>query len=272
VLRPTRLVLVGAFAAALLLAGCGSNGTELRSEGSHQRARPAGLGVKVKRVPAAAKPLRCQTDANAFEASPTQAYAAVVSRRMAIVRAWPSLGAPVRQRYRRIDQNGFPTVLGVVGAHKRGCRPLWFRALLPSRPNGSSGWVRAADVSVYPVSTRVVVDLSSRSLLVYAWGRLAMRTRVAIGTPKTPVGRFYVNERFRLDSPNGPFGVAALGISAHSDVLQHWVQGGPIALHGTNDPPSIGSAASHGCVRLGNDVMRRLFHLAPAGTPVLIRQ
>jgi lipoprotein-anchoring transpeptidase ErfK/SrfK len=133
--------------------------------------------------------------------------------------------------------------------------------------------VRAADVSVYPVNTRVVVDLSNRRLVLYRWGRPAMSTRVAIGAEQTPtpVGRFYVNERFRLDSPDGPFGVAALGISAHSDVLQNWVQGGPIALHGTNDPGSIGTAASHGCVRLSNADMRRLFRLAPAGTPVLIR-
>ncbi len=93
----------------------------------------------------------------------------------------------------------------------------------------------------------------------------------ATGTP-TPVGRFYVDERFLLANANGPFGVAALGISAHSDVLQHWVQGGPIALHGTNEPTAIGGAVSHGCVRLTNEAMMRLFKLAPAGTPVLIRR
>jgi hypothetical protein len=276
VLRGTSLVLAAASAAALLLAGCGGNGTELRSEGSHQRARPAGLGVA--RKPVVAKPAvttkarRCTT--GSFEPSQTQAYAAVVRRRVAVIHAWPSAGAPVRQQYTRIDQNGFPTVLGVVGSHIRGCRPVWFRAQLPSRPNGSDGWVRAADVSVYPVNSSVVVDLSTRRLFLYASGRLAMEARVAVGTVQTPTptGRFYVNERFRLDSPDGPFGVAALGISAHSNVLQNWIQGGPIALHGTNDPASIGSAASHGCVRLRNADMRRLFRLVPAGTPVLIRQ
>jgi lipoprotein-anchoring transpeptidase ErfK/SrfK len=54
-------------------------------------------------------------------------------------------------------------------------------------------------------------------------------------------------------------------------VLHDWAQGGPIALHGTNEPGLIGVAASHGCVRLTNGVMRRLFALAPAGTPVVIR-
>ena len=275
-LRGTSLVLAAASAAALLLAGCGGNGTELRSEGSHQRARSAGLGIQrphvVAKPASPTKSRRCVTAA--FEPSDTQAYAAVVRRRVAVVHAWPSADSPVRRQFARIDQNGFPTVLGVLGSHLRGCRPVWFKAQLPSRPNGSEGWVRAADVSVYPVTNSVVVDLSSRRLFVYARGRLALQTRVAIGTAETPtpVGHFYVNERFRLDSPDGPFGVAALGISAHSNVLQDWVQGGPIALHGTNDPSSIGSAASHGCVRLTNADMRRLFRLAPAGTPVLIRR
>ena len=212
VLRGTTLVLAAASAAALLLAGCGSNDTELRSEGSHQRARPAGLGIErlhvVARPVSPTKSRRCVTAA--FEPSGTQAYAAVVRRRVAVVHAWPSAGSPVRRQFARIDQNGFPTVFGVLGSHLRDCRPVWFKAQLPSRPNGSEGWVRAADVSVYPVTNSVVVDLSSRRLFVYARGRLALQTRVAIGTAETPtpVGRFYVNERFRLDSPDGPFGVA----------------------------------------------------------------
>jgi lipoprotein-anchoring transpeptidase ErfK/SrfK len=145
---------------------------------------------------------------------------------------------------------------------------------LPSKPNGSTGWVLASQTKVYPVSSRIVVDLSSRRARLYAWGSLALNVRVAIGAPATPtpIGRFYVNERFVLDTPNGPFGVAALGISAHSDVLRDWVEGGPIALHGTSDTSSIGQAASHGCVRFRNADVRRLLELAPAGTPVVIRR
>jgi lipoprotein-anchoring transpeptidase ErfK/SrfK len=133
--------------------------------------------------------------------------------------------------------------------------------------------VRAADVRVYPVSSRIVVNLSRRRASVYQRGRLVFSTRVAIGAPRTPTptGRFYVDERFLLADANGPLGVAALGISAHSKVLHDWVQGGPIALHGTDDPASIGEAVSHGCIRLANSSMSRLFRLTPAGTPITIR-
>jgi lipoprotein-anchoring transpeptidase ErfK/SrfK len=95
-----------------------------------------------------------------------------------------------------------------------------------------------------------------------------------IGAPQTPTptGRYVVNERWLLNDPNGVFGIAALGISAHSDVLHNWLQGGPIALHGTNEPWTIDQAASHGCIRLRNADMHRLLPLAPAGTPVVIHR
>ena len=78
------------------------------------------------------------------------------------------------------------------------------------------------------------------------------------------------NQRLVAPDPWGPFGPAALGISAVSPVLQDWVQGGPIAIHGTNDPASIGEAASHGCLRVRNDVLVWMFREIPAGTPVEI--
>jgi hypothetical protein len=204
--------------------------------------------------------------------SASLAYAAVVRDTVA-VRVAPSARARVVGRFGRLDQNGFATVFGVLASRVAGCHAAWFRVQLPSMPNGSTGWVRAWQVSVYPVTSRVVVDLSSRRMSVYRWGSLAFSAPVAIGSAATPtpVGHFYVNERYLLSSANGPFGVAALGISAHSDVLKDWVQGGPIALHGTDEPLSVGDAVSHGCVRLENADMMRLFRIAPAGTPVLIR-
>ena len=116
------------------------------------------------------------------------------------------------------------------------------------------------------------VDLSRRRVSVYRRGRLAFSASVAVGasTTPTPVGRFYVDERFRLASANGPFGVAALGISAHSDALRDWVQGGPVALHGTDDPSSIGLAVSHGCVRLSRELSERVWDFTGRRTPVRV--
>jgi lipoprotein-anchoring transpeptidase ErfK/SrfK len=144
---------------------------------------------------------------------------------------------------------------------------------LPVLPNGTTGWIAAPAVQLFRVSSRVVVSLSARRLRLYREGRLVIETPVAVGSPDTPtpLGRFFVNERWSLTTADGPFGPDVLGISAHSPTLARvWVQQGPIGIHGTDEPSSIGQAASHGCVRVTNAVMRRLFRLAPLGTPVVI--
>jgi lipoprotein-anchoring transpeptidase ErfK/SrfK len=170
--------------------------------------------------------------------------------------------------------NGYPTFLGVLG-ERGGCGAArWYRGQLPIRPHGATGWVRAADLELQPVRARIEVDLSRRRLTLFRGGRRAFSATVAVGAPATPtpVGRYYVNQRLVPDDPGGPFGPGAIGISAFSPVLTGWAQGGPIAIHGTNQPWSIGHSVSNGCIRLPNDVLRRLFAAAPAGTPVIIRR
>jgi lipoprotein-anchoring transpeptidase ErfK/SrfK len=202
------------------------------------------------------------------------AYASVVGIR-AIVRSRPSPEGRVVARLARVDENGFAEVVGVVASRVGGsCRPGWYRVQLAVLPNGTEGWVRAWAVDVYRVSTRIVVDLSQRRLVLYRAGKVVFHTAVAVGSPATPTppGRYFVNERWTLRDASGPFGPAALGISAHSVALQNvWVEHGPIAIHGTNEPWSIGGAESNGCIRLSNDAMRELFPRAPAGTPVIVR-
>src|SRR5205085_10530323 len=102
---------------------------------------------------------------------------------------------------------------------------------------------------------------------------LALRTSVAVGSDATPtpIGRFYVNQRIVTTDPNGPYGPMALGVSAFSNVLTGWTQGGPIGIHGTNAPWSIGRAVSNGCIRIPNALLKRIFAQALNGTPVLIR-
>jgi lipoprotein-anchoring transpeptidase ErfK/SrfK len=44
-----------------------------------------------------------------------------------------------------------------------------------------------------------------------------------------------------------------------------------VAIHGTNRPSLLGLRVSNGCIRVSNEAIRRIWRLAPAGTPVLIR-
>ncbi len=245
----------------LALSGCGGSAD---SEGSVQPYHAAPLGVS--------KPFKQPSCAVALASKSTRSYAAVV-RKLAVVRSKP--GGKIIRQFGAVDQNDYPTVFGVVGKKvDRYCKATWYHVQLPVKPNGSTGWVAAAAVRTYAITSKVVVHLSTRRLVAYKGGKPVLAVPVAVGSAQTPtpVGRFYINERFILSDPNGPFGVAALGISAHSNVLTNWVQGGPIALHGTDEPLSIGHPDSHGCVRLSNADMRRLLPFAPAGTPVVISE
>ncbi len=197
---------------------------------------------------------------------------AAVLRRPATAHRAP--GGAVTASFDLVNLNGVPTTFRVLGARLGpDCRPAWYRVQLPIRPNGIEGWVRAPSVRRYTVRFRIVVDLSDRAITVYRGGRQVVRTRTAIGRSETPTptGSFYVNQRLLASDPGGPWGPGGIGISAFSPVLTSWTQGGPIAIHGTNQPHTIGLAASNGCMRIANDVLQRLIYLIPDGTPVRIR-
>jgi len=203
--------------------------------------------------------------------SATTSFAAVVRERAVAYRA---PGAGRIAGFGRENVNGVPTVFAVL-AERLGedCAVAWYRVQLPLRPNGRTGWIRAADVGLAPVTTRILVDLSERRVTLFDRGRQVLSARAAIGTGRTPTptGRYYVNQRLVPSDPSGPFGPGAIGISAFSDVLTGWTQGGPIAIHGTNRPDLIGQAVSNGCIRIRNDLLRRLFERTLSGTPVTVR-
>jgi lipoprotein-anchoring transpeptidase ErfK/SrfK len=199
------------------------------------------------------------------------AYAAALTRPAA---AFKRPGGAKIESFGMTNANGFPTVFGVLSVVLDArCQPSWYRVQLPLRPNGTTGFVRARVVDLYRVTTRIEIDLSERRLEVFDRGNRILLATTAIGasgTP-TPTGRYYVNQRLRPLDPAGPWGPAALGISAFSPTLVTWTQGGPIAIHGTNQPSSVGGETSNGCLRVKNDVMKRLFRQILAGTPVRIR-
>ena len=173
------------------------------------------------------------------------------------------------------NANGVATVFGVLASRVDGsCRATQYKVQLPVRPTGTTGWVRAVDVRLRAVHSRIDVDLSQRRITLFRDGRVVLVTTAVIGAPSTPTptGRFYVNQRLLAANPTGAYGPGAVGLSAFSPVLLNWAQGGPIAIHGTNEPDMIGFAVSHGCLRVRNVDIRTLLRLAEEGTPVEIRQ
>ena len=198
----------------------------------------------------------------------------VVLLRDHVARTRPSVRAhriePVAARR---PLTGVRTVLPVLAHETSRDGRDWVRVRLPGRPNGHTGWIPEAHTRAKATSWRIAIRLSTRRVTVYRDGKVARRFRAVIGTSATPTprGRFFIEEAVRL-SPVDLGGPYALATSARSSVLQEFAGGpGQIALHGTNglsDP--LGTAASHGCIRLSTAAITWMARRIGSGVPLRI--
>lgn len=149
----------------------------------------------------------------------------------------------------------------------------WYQVLLPTRPNGSTGWVRADRVHTRWTSYRIQVSTRTRKLQLLQDDRVVLRTRVVVGKPSTPTpaGNFAIYARY--SARGTPLAPRVMELTAHSNVL-HEYSGGPgrIAIHGMAGPllAPVGTALSHGCIRVAARPLNRLARLVPLGTPVRV--
>jgi lipoprotein-anchoring transpeptidase ErfK/SrfK len=167
---------------------------------------------------------------------------------------------------------GVRTVLPVLGYAVREGR-TWVHVRLPGRPTGHTGWIGAHQTRPTATEWHIRVVLSARSVTVYRHGRVVQRFRAVVGKRSTPTprGRFFIEEALSLSSGHagGPY---ALATSARSEVLQHF-EGGPgqIALHGTRGlQGAVGTAVSHGCIRLSTRSITWLAQRIGSGVPLTV--
>lgn len=169
--------------------------------------------------------------------------------------------------------SGQPRTLLVLESTMVGERQ-WLKVLLATRPNGATGWIPADDTVLGRTRTWVTLRLAARELRVYRSGRLVSRHRAVIGQARTPtpLGLSAVYEQNRQPDPRGFYGPWVLSLSSLSPTIFDFGGGpGRIAIHGRagaslGDP--LGSARSHGCVRIDNAAIRALARIATPGTPV----
>jgi len=153
---------------------------------------------------------------------------------------------------------------------------LWLKVALPRRPNGTTGWVPADHMQVSSTRWRINISTEKKLVQVFHDGRLRQTFRAIVGARGTPTphGLFAINEAIRQPNPRAFLGPWALHLTAFSNVLDDYGGGpGRVAIHGRGgaslrDP--LGSARSHGCVRIENRRVRFLARAAQAGTPVRI--
>lgn len=107
----------------------------------------------------------------------------------------------------------------------------------------------------------IVIDVKSRTLVLYKDKEVVCKYPVAVGKSSTPspIGEWRVAQKSL--SWGGGFGTRWMGLN---------VPWGIYGIHGTNKPGSIGSYASHGCIRMFNRDVEKLYPLVPHGCRVKI--
>lgn len=244
----------GALALLLLLAGCGQTSAPmLLTRGDVPAAKPPPLptGDRMCGLPTW---------------STTWSQVATVNGPSINVSATP--GGPPIKSFANPNERGVTRTFLVSTVQDQ-----WAQVMLPTRPNGSMGWIRVSDVTMSQHDYRIQVQLSARRLTAWKGDQLIEQDPVAVGTggTPTPCGQYYVTEHYQPPNPGGPYGPWMLALSAHSDVYYSFGGGdGLVALHGTNQPGLLGGDVSHGCVRVNNAAITRLAQTVPDGTPVEI--
>ena len=122
---------------------------------------------------------------------------------------------------------------------------------------------------LHTVHTQLRVNRHTLRVTLYDRGRKRFSARIGVGKAATPTpgGHFWIREKFRVGG-HTLYGPRAIGTSAYAPYLTDWPGGGVVGLHGTDQPSLIPGRPSHGCIRLRNADILRLYKLAPKGTPI----
>jgi lipoprotein-anchoring transpeptidase ErfK/SrfK len=180
-------------------------------------------------------------------------------------------GGPVIARVPSTTQFGSATTLAVAAT-----RGQWQGLTSTDLPNGKLGWVkrrRRDDLRTSQTHISLRIDLSRRSLELRDGRKVLRRASVGIGRAgsATPTGRFSVTDKLS-GGAYGPFyGCCILALSGHQvNTPAGWQGGDRLAIHGTDNPASIGVPSSAGCLHADAEDLKVLMRRVPLGTPVFI--
>lgn len=149
-------------------------------------------------------------------------------------------------------------------------QPGWVQVLLPSRPNGSTGWLATdgVDRAVSPYLIRV--HLRSMRMELFFEGEPVGEWTVGIGkdSAPTPPGRTFLLGSFTDDQQD--YSPVILPLGTHSSTLDTFGGGpGTVAVHTWPTDDVYGTKSSDGCIRVPPDALDKLTEV-PLGTLVLI--
>jgi len=240
--------------------------------GTAQRTLVINVGRANRPPPGSANPPGVFPQRTLMSDQRTETYRWAFVRRHTVARSGPSRGgrgvSTITYRTPELYRNAIQLLDSVSYANGS----TWIRIRLSKLPNGSTGWVKRGTLdTINTVHTRMTISHARMQATLYKRGRVIFTARVGVGQAHwpTPRGDFYIREK--LSGYYAPaYGPRAFGLNARSTVLTDWPGGGFVGIHGTNEPQILPGRVSHGCVRMNNASILRLYRLMPLGTPVRI--
>jgi len=134
----------------------------------------------------------------------------------------------------------------------------------------STAHAQQSTQSVTAPKRTIVVSLEDRKLALIQDGQVKKVYTVAVGKPSSPSpeGTFLIERRVAnpvyrhggktvQPGPGNPVGTRWMGLNKHG-----------YGIHGTNEPNSIGKAASHGCIRMAEADLEEFYALVDVGDTV----
>jgi hypothetical protein len=201
---------------------------------------------------------------------PTFSIAHVRAGRTITLRSKP--GGPVVARVPSTTQFGSPATLAVAAT-----RGDWVGLTSTELPNGKLGWIkrrRRDDLRTTSTHISLQVDLSRRKLEMRDGRKILRSVTVGIGMPgsPTPTGRYSITDKLAGSTYSTSYGCCILALSGHQlHTPAGWQGGNRLAIHGTNNPGTIGVPSSAGCLHADAEDLKALMRRVPLGTPVFIR-
>jgi hypothetical protein len=259
-----------ALATACWLGAHAASGTDTSAAGADGDGIASGLGVVATKPAETGLPIASPPPSPASERRAPRPRELVAVRRSVGLSEEP--GGPASLRIGSTTEFGSPRVLA-VGAR----RGDWLGVVTTERPNNRLAWLRRTRPGLELRRTRwsLHADLSDRTLTLRKDRRRVHRMPVAVGRPgsETPTGRFAVTDKLS-GSRYGPYyGCCILALSGNQPKTPPgWTGGNRLAIHGTDAPSTIGSAASAGCLRASDADLRRLMPRVRLGTTLFIRR
>lgn len=259
VLSGVLLVALGLVAVMVLTAGGDTITGKPTTTGHHKKQQRATLSSLVEST------THTRLDRAPRDPHPQQATEGWIVRPTKVIALRETPGGPAFGKVgpKQIGETWLPVI-----AQRDG----WTRVLLPSKPNGSTGWLRSAHLTRKYTPYLIRVHLSSMRLELLFEGRELNSWTIGTGKPDTPtpIGRTFILGS--IVDPNQRYSPIILPLGAHSDTLDTFGGGpGTVAIHTWPTTDVLGTASSNGCIRVPQEALNQLTRV-PLGTLVLVDQ